>query len=253
MVDKIRHLLAIQEKDILILELEEKKNLLPRNLQDIRQRVGAKMQELESSRVQVKESQVQQKKIEIEVESKKSSCNKYEGQLNLGKTNQEYKALEKEIFSCKADISRMEDELLEKLMLIDRQNATAKRFETELQEEKSKQAVQEQEIQGQIQKVESSLKELRAQREVLVKSADDNFYRRYVKILNHVKGRAIVPLVDQSCQGCHTKLTAQIVIDTTRSADLVSCDNCARILYILDEAPLKTQELNSTSSSSEIV
>lgn len=251
MMEEIKKLLEIQEKDVEILTIEDQKIVLPSELNQVKLSVDEKTKGLEVAKTFLKELQVAHKKLEIEAESKQTTRNKYETQLMSVRTNQEYKSLEKEIFGLKTEVSRLEDEILEKMMGLDVQLAKIKRHETELQEIKGKFAQRELEIKNQIQVLESKLQKLKGEREVLIKNVESGLYKRYMRILNHVHGKAIVPLIDRNCQGCFTLLTPQVLVDIRRQADLISCDNCSRILY-LPEEPAATDSAISPSGSESL-
>jgi hypothetical protein len=47
-------------------------------------------------------------------------------------------------------------------------------------------------------------------------------------------GVALVPLIKDSCGGCHMVQPPQILNEAYLRAKLVMCDSCARILYVDD-------------------
>jgi hypothetical protein len=60
--------------------------------------------------------------------------------------------------------------------------------------------------------------------------------RLYERILNSKKAPALVPIVNRSCQGCHLAVTAAVESVLRRGeADIITCENCSRILYIPKE------------------
>jgi predicted nucleic acid-binding Zn-ribbon protein len=235
MQDDLKKLLKIQEKDVEILKLEDLKMSLPKQLEKEKKSLDDKLKEVETAKAFLKELQANHKKLDIELESKNALRIKYETQLMGVKSNQEYKALEKEIFGIKTEVSRFEDEILEKMMGIDNQNAAVKKIEQELQEVKNQYSKREDEIKNQVKTLEENLQKLKAEQEELVKDVDPALFRRYTRILNHVHGKAIVPVVDRSCQGCHTLLTPQILVDIRRQTQLIACDNCSRLLFLPEE------------------
>lgn len=235
MLEDLKKLLKVQERDVEILKINEQKVFLPRMLDDFKKAVEEKNKELEAARSVLKEIQVAHKKLEIELESKETNRRKYEAQLMTVKTNQEYKAVEKEIFGMKADASKLEDEILEKMMGLDAQNTAIKKIEGELQDLKNKYAQKEQEVKQKIKELDEKLARLKEEREGLVKDIDPELFRRYNRILAHVKGEALVPIVERSCQGCHTLLPPQVFVDIRRGKELIFCENCARLLFIPEQ------------------
>ncbi len=235
MIEDLKKLLVVQDKDVELLKLSEKKNELPKLLQELKDAVDEKTKELEAQKNVLKEIQVAHKSLEIDAESKLTARRKYETQLMTVKTNQEYKALEKEIFTLKTEISRVEDNILEKMGKIEDQNLLLKKIDFELQERKKKLTERESEIQKAIQDLEQELQKILGEKEILIKDVKPDVLRRYNRILERVRGKAIVPIVDRSCQGCHTLLPPQITVNARKSSDPVACDNCSRLLYIPED------------------
>ena len=58
---------------------------------------------------------------------------------------------------------------------------------------------------------------------------------RYRRILKSKRDVAVVPIRHGACGGCHMKVTPQTVLSAKAADHLVSCDNCGRLIYWLDE------------------
>jgi len=54
----------------------------------------------------------------------------------------------------------------------------------------------------------------------------------YERVLASREGLALVPLVNDSCGGCHMVQPPQVVNEVSLKATLVTCENCNRILYV---------------------
>ena len=57
----------------------------------------------------------------------------------------------------------------------------------------------------------------------------------YERVLDIREGLALVPVLNDSCGGCHRRLPPQVINEVYLKAKLVTCENCNRILYF-DEA-----------------
>lgn len=248
MRNSLKQLLKIQDKDIEILRLQEEKSALPRILESLNKELAEKNALVEKARAAAKELHLEHKKMEIELESKKQVRGKYEAQLMGVKTNQEYKALEKEIFSVKTAMSRLEDDILQKMYDMDEQQGVVKDQEAGLQAVKDRVTQKEQEIKKKIHELELFLEQLKGERETMIHDVEPSLFRRYTRILNHVRGRAIVPIIDRNCQGCHTVLPPQVLVDVRRLSELISCENCSRLLFFPEEAPPGPGSVNEEPS-----
>ena len=77
------------------------------------------------------------------------------------------------------------------------------------------------------------LDKLRTARERLLEAIDKRDLRLYQKISKRMS-HAIVPVEDRTCLGCYIGLPTSAVSLTTDPGQLLTCENCGRILYWLE-------------------
>ena len=80
--------------------------------------------------------------------------------------------------------------------------------------------------------IQGSIQQLQSQREILVPKVDRQVLSRYERILEHHEGLALVPVRRQSCGGCNMILPHQAINEIQMAERLITCESCARILYI---------------------
>jgi hypothetical protein len=56
----------------------------------------------------------------------------------------------------------------------------------------------------------------------------------YVRLMKTKDGRAVVPMRDGKCEGCHMKLIASTVMKAQSGREIAQCEDCGRILYVED-------------------
>ncbi|MDI6642213.1 MAG: C4-type zinc ribbon domain-containing protein, partial [Elusimicrobiota bacterium] len=154
----------------------------------------------------------------------------------------QYKALLSEISKIEGERSKIEDEILQLMETIDKQNQTITEIEKTIKQK-------ELEAENSIRTLEEKQKELETQiniqqneREKIVKIISDATIKKYEHI-RKVKedGVAIAPIEDTNCGNCRIKLTAQIINEVSKCDKLVYCDNCSRILYLSEPIEQSTQ------------
>jgi hypothetical protein len=59
--------------------------------------------------------------------------------------------------------------------------------------------------------------------------------KRYEMIKGARNGLAVVPVWKEVCGGCHMNIPPQLYIELQRSVDLLSCPNCNRIIYWVNQ------------------
>ncbi|MBD3180517.1 MAG: hypothetical protein GF417_13590 [Candidatus Latescibacteria bacterium] len=77
----------------------------------------------------------------------------------------------------------------------------------------------------------TGLDELMEARENLISKISTEMVKRYEK-LSKVYQMAILPITGEICLGCFGKLPTKFFSTETRK-DIITCENCGRILYII--------------------
>ncbi len=234
MIDKIDVLKRVQSLKNKIKELEASQE---RREQDVQK----KKVQIEKEKALADEKQEEkvavQKDIdrkELDLKTNEGEITKYNVQLNSIKTNKEYSALTTEIGSKKADMSILEDEILDTMSRLEIANQGLEKAKENLRNE-------EQGLKDLINSVDAEKKEtdveiekLEGEQKKYIDLLDEHSLNSYNRLSNIKGGKAIVPVIGNVCGGCSMNITTQTLNELMGSKDLVFCRSCSRILY-LDE------------------
>jgi predicted nucleic acid-binding Zn-ribbon protein len=226
----IAKLLKVQEKEKRLISLEEIVEQLPLSIEESKRSLSKFDLNRQTATEELKDLQVKRKELELESTARLEKVEKLEGQLFSIKTNVEYKALQKEIANIKIENSRIEDEILDLMELIEEKQKLIKESEDAIQKGKEKLVVEERNMQQQIEELRKKIDALRSEREQLLPGIDEETLRKYQRIFKKKGGTAVVPLINYTCGGCHMRLPPQVA-NNVRKSQLVICENCSRILY----------------------
>ena len=179
--------------------------------------------------------QVVQKEFELDLKVKEEGISKADGSLSLLKTNKEYQARLLEIENLKADKSLVEEKILlgydevdAARKALEAEKVTVAQYENEFNTKK-KQVDDDMAIIGDQVKVKES------QRARIAPEVRPDYLSRYERVLKNKDGLGIVKVVDHACGGCFMHLTEQLMNELKKYEQIISCDQCARILYLADE------------------
>lgn len=231
MQEDLKILLKVQEKDVRIRDLETEKTEKPAFIERLKSDFESKQKNLESLKEQIKRLDVEKKNLELDIESKNATVLKYKGQTATVKTNAEYKALEAEIKNLEEETRKVEDKVLELMMGAEEVKKSIAVEEQFLNTEKDKVLMEEQKVKDQLVKNDRELEALRAEKDALVSNVNEYVLEKYKLIFENKDDLAIVPAEHGTCGGCSMKLTSQLVNELKRSQEVITCENCARILY----------------------
>ncbi len=209
-----------------------------------------KLEELDAELAQAESKVNRSLKLEEEQKKRRRELEKYieETETNIKKaqnrqfqvkTNEEYKALLKEIDYQKREKNAAEDEVLQLMESLESLEEENKKLKLWLEEQKTilnqkKKAVGEW--------VEASKKDLQKniiERESLIKDLPKDLLATYQRVYTRGNGRAVVPIIDGICQECHLQIPPQHFNELRRNDKLMSCPNCNRIIYWRDHEDYK--------------
>src|SRR5882724_9505518 len=109
MQETIEKLLILQDRDRKINRVQQELAHISPERETLRAKAAATQSQLEAAKTRVKQIESERKRLELEVESKKTQIEKYANQQLQTRKNEEYKALAHEIETCKGDINKIED------------------------------------------------------------------------------------------------------------------------------------------------
>ena len=231
MENELRNLLALQELDLKILALNVEKEKSQQLLEDEKREYSKSFKNLETEKERLKKLQVEIKELDIDLETRQEKKRKLEAQQAIVKTNQEYRALSKEILDTQAEIRLIEDKMLVKMEEIEEEKKNNATHEHEIKRKEIELKKKSAETDTKIKSIDEELARTRSEKEQVAGKIDQRYLQVYNRIFNNKKGLAIVPIVNRTCSGCNISITTQMESTARRFDELVICENCSRILY----------------------
>jgi uncharacterized protein len=242
MLEAIEKLLVLQDRDRKITYLQHELQALGPQRQMAQTRLHRTEEQLNASRLRLRQLESDRKRLELEVEAKKQQIERYSIQQFQTKKNEEYRALAHEISMARSAIVKLEDEqleLMEQGEATQKEVAAAQHASEEARREIARQTV---ELDSRETNLKAELARLEAERAVLAGEADPEILTRYERLRRTKGERVVVGIAHGVCGGCHMKLPAQILISCQTSPELVPCANCGRILYYTRDMSLVSTE-----------
>jgi predicted nucleic acid-binding Zn-ribbon protein len=186
---------------------------------------------LDAAKHKVKELESRRKDLDLEVQAKKSQIEKYANQQLQTRKNEEYRALAHEIEGCKQAITKIEDQEIELMEQgetaqkdVGRATGLAADAKKLMDESLTKLA-------GREENLKKELAQLTSNREELASAVDESARARYERLMKSKGGNVVVGVQHGVCGGCHMKLPTQTIVTCQAQNELVTCNNCGRILY----------------------
>ena len=231
----VEGLLVLQERDSRVAHLTSELDHLPRQIAQVEAELAARQAAFDELKSRTRQIEADRKKLDLDVQAKQGAIARYKSQQQQTRKNEEFAALNHEIEHAEKEISALEDSELELMEAYDKGLAQVGEAQKELAvfQDKAKHKKADLEKRGGVMTADlTAAKEKQAEAE---KAVPEEALTRYRRILKSKKDVAIVPLRHGSCGGCHMKVTSQTALSAKGGEQLVSCDNCGRLVYWLDE------------------
>ncbi len=231
----IRNLLALQEVDLRVISLNDEKSKFLDLINQKKSELERRRREFDEREAQRKQLKLGIKKLDGELAEASEHIRKLESQQINVKTNQEYKALNKEIYEAKARKVRIEDTLLQKMGLQEEEKFGIKEGSAQLNAHAAQLERENTETEEKLGEIDRGLVALQGKRSEVASGIEDTLLKLYDRIFKS-KNPVIVPVVNRTCQGCHLAVPAGVESVLRRhQSQIVTCENCSRILYVPEE------------------
>lgn len=231
MLEAIEKLLVLQDRDRKIRRIEAELAHIEPERQSLKSKTSGAIANLEAGKQRVRQLESDRKRLELDVDAKQQQIAKYANQQLQTRKNEEYKALAHEIDTCKADITKIEDQ---EIVLMEQAEVVQKdlvRLNREADEAKKHMDSLVAELGAREKNLQNELAKLQSDREQLAGAVDEVARGRYERLVKSKGENVLVGVNHGVCGGCHMKLPAQTLVACQADQELVNCINCGRILY----------------------
>lgn len=231
MHEVIEKLLILQDRDRRMAEIQSELAQIEPQRRSFSARATTAQGTLETVKLRVKQLESDRKKLELDVEAKKQLIERYSNQQLQTRKNEEYRALAHEIETCKDAIRQIEDqelEIMEQTEAAQRQVTAATRTLAETDQLVAGLIADLTQREANLRLELASLESNRAELAAVV---DGSVRTRYERLFKSKGGNVVVGVDHGVCGGCHMRVPAQLLVHCRAQQEIVTCQNCGRILY----------------------
>jgi len=238
----IPQLLELQRLDQIIASLRADLEGLPKRMREADAKLNGARAAVAAAKDAHTHALTERRKLELDVEQWKERAKKYRAQSSSVKTNEAYKALQHEIASAEAEVSKGEDQVLEKMMAVEEVERRVKRAEAELKEAEHAVAADKKQIETQYGEEKKKLDAATGERGEIAKKVPEDLLELYARIAKKNPGSAMAEARGEQCRACGMRVlphTLQLLRSET-DEEVFRCETCGRILHSLEPIPHAT-------------
>ena len=231
---ELEQLLILQDRAQKMRQLEAELRSLPLERRSLEDQSTAASAGLEAIKDKARHIEVQKKNLELDVATRNESIARLRTQQYETRKNDEFAAMGREIERYQKEISDLEDSELDLMEQADLLKARIATEEKQTSATKSSIAKQVADLDGKQGILQGRLEELKKERDELASKVDEDLLDRFNRLFASKGDAAVVALEHDVCTGCHMKITTQTAVRAKGGKEIVSCEQCGRILYFAE-------------------
>ena len=224
-------MLVLQNRQQKIRHIQTEIKTMPQQRQNLEAQLAAAAAALNALKSKAQHVEMDRKKLELDAGTRRESINRLKTQQYETRKNDEFRAMGNEIERYEKEIQKIEDQELE---LMDQ----AEKLKGELAIEEKKAAGARDSIARQMadletkgKALEGQLNQLTTESTELASKVEEDLLSRFERLFASKGDAAVVALEHEVCTGCHMKVTTQTAHRVKNGKEIVSCEQCGRILY----------------------
>jgi predicted nucleic acid-binding Zn-ribbon protein len=231
---ELEQLLILQERDRKIRQVEAELRSAPLERKALDEQSSAAAANLEALKLRARHVEMEKKKLELDVGTRNESIARLKTQQYETRKNDEFSAMGREIERYQQEIGVLEDQELELMEQADQLKAEVAAEEKQAARAKESIARQIVDLDSKQATLTSRLEELKKERVEVAATIEEDLIDRYNRLFASKGDAAVVGLEHEVCTGCHMKVTAQTAVRVKGGKEIVSCEQCGRILYFAE-------------------
>ena len=231
MHSELEQLLILQDRDQKIRQIRTEIETVPLRRSSLETQLAASRASVEGLKQRARQVEIDRKRLELDVGTRTETVSRLKTQQYQTRKNEEFRAIGHEIERYENEIRKIEDDELELMVLGDKVKADLAEEEKKATAAQNSIARQTADLEEKSKALESQLQALSKERSELAGKIDEDSLGRFERLFKSKGDAAIVAIEHGVCTGCHMKVTTATAAQVRAGKEIVSCENCGRILY----------------------
>lgn len=247
---EIQQLVALQKLDTSIRKLQQELEAIPKRRAEIEAEFDQRAFEIRALENRRDEARHTRARLEAEIADQKGRVERAERNLMSSKRTEEYTAAIREADAARKQISSLETQTLEQMEALEQAEASLNERAAEIaslnSDRESRLQQFDEETAAQVNKMAAD----KAEREQLVAELPKSMSQQYTRISARIRdGVAVAQARNGACMACFMALRPQAMALVRKGDEIITCDNCNRILYY---APEETTPATTTAAQPKV-
>jgi uncharacterized protein len=228
---ELEQLLVLQDRQQKIKQIQTEIETVPLQRKSLEAQLASSAAGVEALKQKARHVEMDRKKLELDAGTRAETIARLKTQQYQTRKNEEFRAIGHEIERYENEIRKIEDEELELMVAADQIRAELGAEEKQAATVKESIARQTKDIEAKSTTLQSQLEGLTKERAEIAGKIEEDLLSRFERLFKSKGDAVIVALEHEVCTGCHMKVTTQTAHRVKAGKEIVSCENCGRILY----------------------
>jgi uncharacterized protein len=237
---ELQKLIALQNLDTNIRKLEQDQKAVPERRAEIEREFDQRAFEIRALESRRDEAKHTRARLENEVVEQKGRAERAERNLMSSKKQDEYTAAIREADAARKQISALETQILEQLEILEQAEAALNERAEEIVSLNSDREARLKAFDDETGTIGERLAAARKERDEVFANLPKAMSGLYARIKARIRdGVAVAEARNRSCTACFMSLRPQVMAEIRRGEEVITCDNCGRILYFVPSDSLQ--------------
>lgn len=229
---ELSQLIALQNADTNIRRLQAEIESIPERRVEIEREFDQRAFEIRDLEQRRDAAFHERARLEKEIFEQKQRAERADRNLMAAKKPDEYTAAIREADAARKQISAYETNVLEQMEAFEGAEKELRERAPEVEKLRGEMEASFKVFDQQVQQQQKELEQARHDRERLLKELPKPMSTLYNRISARIRdGVAVAEARNGACTACYMALRPQIMADVRRGEEVITCDNCNRILY----------------------
>jgi uncharacterized protein len=229
---ELSQLIALQNTDTNIRRLQAEIESIPHRRAEIEKEFDQRAFEIRALEERRDAARHERTRLEAEAFEQKQRAERADRNLMSAKKQDEYTAAIREADAARKQISAFETQILEQMEISEQAEKELKERAPEVEKLGTDMQERFKAFDEQARTRQQELEATRAERERLLKELPKAMSALYNRISSRIRdGIAMAEARNGACTACYMALRPQVMANVRRGDEVITCDNCNRILY----------------------
>jgi predicted nucleic acid-binding Zn-ribbon protein len=229
---ELAQLIALQNADTNIRRLQAEIESIPERRAEIEREFDQRAFEIRALEERRDNAGHERTRLEAETFEQKQRAERADRNLMSARKTDEYTAAIREADAARKQISAFETQILEQMEIVEQAEKELAERAPEVEKLGADMAERFKGFDEQARIKQQELDSAGAERERLMNELPKAMSAMYRRISARIRdGVALAEARNGACTACYMALRPQIMADVRRGAEVITCDNCNRILY----------------------